>query len=400
MSFKKSADILKYGKIYVQCRICGGELIPAGGFSKIGGALSFNPVCVARAEGINRFFAFDGQSVYVSADGKSFSYLNALAGDSPFVVEEIENGVARAAAICGKNAVFHNGSSFVCKEYGANLKFGVMHSGRLFGVDFDDGLVLRWSGAGGVCDWAQGVQASGYVKLDPERGEIIGLCRLGAKLVAVRRFGLTVLSAYGNCENFRVETTDTDCDEIYKGTACNVGGRLIFCSASGLKYFDGEAIRSFGHPLESDVYEPESAQGFADCYYLICKSRYKGGKVVLCAGGEGESYLADVAAGTLCAADGLYAYCADGVYKLGAGAGYELYADGVSFGTGGLKTVTEVFIDGVANIQIDNGRVTRAFSGAGGKIRPRLRGKSFSFRITGDKVVRGITAVAEVRNEL
>ena len=72
MSFKKSADILKHAGIYVQCRICGDELVPAGGFIKVGGALSFTPLGVVRAESVNRFFAFDGQSVYVSADGKAF----------------------------------------------------------------------------------------------------------------------------------------------------------------------------------------------------------------------------------------------------------------------------------------------------------------------------------------
>ena len=378
MSFKKSADILKHAGIYVQCRICGDELVPAGGFIKVGGALSFTPLGVVRAESINRFFAFDGQSVYVSADGKSFSYLNALAGDDPFVVEELENGSARAAAVCCKNAVLHDGSSFVCREYGANLKYGVMHSGRLFGADVEDGLALRWSGAGGVCDWARGVQASGYVRLDPERGEIIGINKLGDKLVAVRRFGLTVLSAYGNCENFRVEATDTDCDEIYRGTAGVAGGRLWFCTVSGLKYFDGERI------LAKDVYSPESAVCFSDKYFLICKSRFKGGKTVLCVDAEGGSFIADAAASALCAADGLYAYCDDGVFKFGTGARYEL----------------GIFVDGFADIEISNGRVTRGFSGASGKIRPRLRGKNFCLRITGDGAVRKITAVAEVRNEL
>ncbi len=400
MSFKKSADILKHAGIYVQCRICGDELVPAGGFIKVGGALSFTPLGVVRAESVNRFFAFDGQSVYVSADGKSFSYLNALAGDDPFVVEELENGAARAAAVCGKNAVLHDGSSFVCREYGANLKYGVMHSGRLFGADVEDGLALRWSGAGGVCDWARGVQASGYVRLDPERGEIIGINKLGDKLVAVRRYGLTVLSAYGNCENFRVEATDTDCDEIYRGTAGVAGGRLWFCTVSGLKYFDGERIRTLGHPLAKDVYSPESAVCFSDKYFLICKSRFKGGKTVLCVDAEGESFIADAAASALCAADGLYAYCDDGVFKFGTGARYELFADGVNFGSGGYKTLTGIFVDGSADIEISNGRVTRGFSGASGKIRPRLRGKNFCLRITGDGAVRKITAVAEVRNEL
>ncbi len=397
---KKTVDLLSDGDaLPVSCRITAEGLIPALAPVKRASSVPSGVIYACRAEGVNRFFLCTPTTVYVSTVGLTYSTLNALSGSSPFLVEEINDGAANAAVINGANAVLHTGSSFKEFDYGANLSCGAMHCGRLFGADSTDGTKLCWSGEGGITDWTGGLHGSGYLNLDPARGDILDVLEYGEKLVLVRKYGLTVMSAYGAPENFKVIVTDTDTDEIYKGTSRVVGGRILFFTASGMKAYDGSEISAVAHAFADDISSPFYAVEYGGKYFLSCTSAKMGGRTVLCYdAGDGGCYFIKCRADAMCTADSVYVFDAVssvGVYTLGEGNGF-VYTSVFDFGTDRNKTVTEIYADcESADIEISNGRVTRTFNGVSGAIRPRMRGKSFTVKVSGGSRIKKLTATAE-----
>lgn len=401
MSFKIKLDLLKDCDLLpVNCRISSGECVPALSSVHYAGRVPAGVIFACHAESAERFFLCTQNEVYVSGNGEDFISLYPLAGNSPFAVEEISNGEARAVIISGNKAVAHTEDSFTGFSIGAELSCGAMHCGRLFGADAEDKFLLRWSGGGGVRDWKQGLYGGGSLKLDPERGGILNLVNYRDKLVAVREYGLTALSTFGSPENFSVEITDTDTDRIYKNTAKVAGGNLLFFTASGLRSFDGAVIRNIEHRLSGDISLPECAVALADRYYLSCRSESLNARAVMCYDvSDGESYLIDIAADGLCTAGAVYAYNSSGTHRLEAGGGYNLTVGEFDFGTDRAKTLKEIYLNCAgADAEISNGRVTRKFKNAGGILKPNLRGKYFTVKVTGSNPVYSLTATAEALN--
>lgn len=398
MSFKTTVNLLADGACKpVNCRICGGELYPALSPKNLNGKAPEGIIFAAHSEGVKDFFACTDTELYTSTRGNYFERIGSLAGDKPFMIEDVYEGKPRAVVINGGGALYNSGGRYdVIFAYGARLGCGVMHCGRLFGADLDDGYKLRWSGEGGLTDWEEGLYGSGSLTLDPARGEVLDIVEFGEKLIAVRKLGLTVLSMFGSPENFSAEITDTDADEIYKGTARAAGGKLIFCTASGLRSFDGSVIKKLPHALSGDISNPVCSAVLNGKYYLSCRSKILNGGAVLCYDtADGGSYLIDFAADALCSADKIYAYNKDGAFALEAGGVYVMTSGRIDFGSGRRKTVTEIFIEGEADVEISNGRTARKFTDARGLIRPRLRGESFTVKITGTKAVKKLNVTAE-----
>lgn len=388
MSRKASFDILKESFLPVNCKSSGGGIIPVALPVRVGTAVPDGVIYACRAESAGGFFLCTPTDVYVSVRGGDFSRLNALSGSSPFLVEEISDGVPRAVIINGENAVAHTGSEFRGVYTGGNLVSGVMRCGRLFAADGENPLMLRWSGEGGVGDWEEKLGGAGHVLLDPGRGEILNLVNLGEKLVAVRKYGLTLIDAFGNPENFSVGITDTDTDEIYKNTAAVAGGKLYFFTASGLHCYDGE-IKRTEHRYSGHITAPKAAVGFAENYYLAC------GEGIMCYDcSDGESYLIDIVADGICAAECVYIFNSTGAYRID---GEGEYSFTVKFGSC-KQTVTEIFIGGKADLTLNSGKRSRTFKNACGTIRPRLRGESFTLAVSGTGAISSIVATAEVLN--
>lgn len=395
MSVKKRVNALEYFKSSVGCFVRGGAIdVGYFGVRQLGANLPANVKYAAYSGVAEKYFVCAEGSVYLSTDAKSYTELCGC-GLSPFMLEDI-NGAARMVLISGKDYVLYDGSEYKVGKLPVNLSCGVMRCGRLFG---GDGLTLRWSGAGGFDDWEEGLRGSGRLTLDPARGAVLDLLEYGGKLIAVREYGLTVLSMFGSPENFSVEITDTDCDKIYKNTARKACGGLYFYSASGLKRFDGAAISAVEVRNSYGVTDPTDAAVYCGKYFLACNNSYLARRVILCVELTGaESCIVDEPAEALYIKDGVYVCNEGGLKKLDTGGGFSFESSEIDFGTGRLKTVTEIELSGTADIRITSGKLTRLFYGASGIIRPHMRGKSFCFEVKGKSAVKEISVTAEVIN--
>ena len=239
MSEKRSVNALENVKKIVGCFLTDGTLTPAYGGVNIDGTYPEGVKFAVYSGVVNRYFICTQNSVYFSEDGTKFTGYGGHDFSTPFLIEDYIGGTATAVIISGATAAVYLDGEILFESMQEKLNCGVLHCGRLFGAN---GLKLSWSGINGINDWRNGISLSGSLKLDPARGDVLDMLVFGGKIVAVREYGLTVLSMYGSPENFSVEITDTDCDKIYKSTSRVAGGKLYFFSASGLKCFDGSKI--------------------------------------------------------------------------------------------------------------------------------------------------------------
>lgn len=395
MSVKVTVDLLKGSDIKpVGCRICGGELVPALSLvnkGEVENAFS----CVGHSFATGRFLACGGGGMYVSTDGLDFIQLATCSGGG-FALEDVYNGTPRAVMVSGFKCLAHDGGGFIVYGNPISLYCGVLHCGRLFGIDEENRYLLRWSKEG-VKDWDEDIKGAGKLVLDPGRGEGLDIVSYRGSLVVVRKFGLTVLKMYGTPENFDAPFTNTDCERIYKGTAKTVLGGLYFHTASGLRVFNGSVIKKVSHRFEKLIDTPVCAEEYGGKYFLACTLK-GGGKAILCYDpGDGESYLIEGEVNCLCSADGVYAYDSQAKYKLEKGGQYSFSSGKLDFGTDGDKTLLSMRIESEgADVAVSNGVQTKTFENASGVIRPRLKGKYFTVEIKGAGVVRSATATAEV----
>lgn len=387
MSVKKRVNALEVEGVSRGCFVKDGKLRSAFRGERVECNCS-SPVKFARyATGLNKIFVVAEGRLYEAGDDFSFTY-DADCGESPFLIETRTNGAPTAAIICGNRSVLLYGT-VITPVLKYSLSCGVTHCGRLFAADGDDGYVLRWSGTENFNDVTEGIDGSGFVKLDAERGKILALLEFSGKIVAVREYGLTLLDMHGSPEKFSVEVTDTDCDKVFKNTACVVGDKLCFYSATGLKCFDGGKIRAFDLPRVAAT--PKDCAAYDGKYFLAC------GAFVFCADIEREvSCVIEENADCIFVKDGVYFGNATGLKKLAEGGGFAFESGEFDFGTGRKKTVTGIDVQGKADISLSNGRTTRLFGGASGIVRPHMRGTRFTVKAEGEGGLDGICVIAEV----
>ncbi len=391
---EKTVKLADLSLLPVSCRVSGGRVLPALSAAYRGeGRRGIKKA--AYSKGTKLYLLFADGVTYFSGDGLGFvPLLENQVSENLFVLDVLKDGKPYAALVMGRSATMLTAEGFGGVELGENIVSGVMHCGRLFGVT-QDGLRVCWSKCG-VEDWTQELNGGGSIYLGLDRGEITGIMEFGENLVAVRKFGLSLLAMYGSPENFSVKLTDTDTDEIIPSTAKVVGGKLYFCTKTGVCVFDGEFVTKFTHRFESLLEECYFAESYAGAYYLSCKTTGFG-KAVLCIEQNGESYLIDVKADAMCVSDKLYIYGEEGVYTLESGGEFSVVADGIDFGTGVNKTVTLLYADSEnCSVEIDNGQFARVFAGVNGAVKPRLRGKKFTVKISGREPLESLTLTAEV----
>ncbi len=377
----------------VSCRVSGGMVLPALSPVYRGAGMS-GIVKAAYCKGVKLYLLFADGMMHISGNGLNFYPLLDMSVKIPFVLDLIMDGSPCAALVFGAAATVVTADNLRGVDLGEDIISGVMHCGRLFGVAADK-LRVCWSKCG-IEDWTQELNGGGSIYLGPDRGEIFEILEFGENLVAVRKHGLSLLAMYGSPENFSVALTDTDTDEIIPDTAKVAGGKLYFCTATGICVFDGEKVSKVFHRFESEILECFFAESYAGGYYLSCTTA-NFGKVILCLEQGGESYIIDIEADAACVSDKLYIYNEEGVYTLETGGVYTVIAEGVDFGSGANKTVTEVYADcGNCDIQILNGTFSRSFKNASGAVKPRLRGRKFSVTVSGSEPLKNLTVTAEV----
>lgn len=320
----------------------------------------------------------------------------------PFSVEaRNENGERLLVYVCGNQMCVYNGETEqkVTYDLPNPLYGGVVHCGRLFAVDENDGCRVVWSGLR-VTDWEDGVQGSGYALLGSDLGNVLELVNFGDDILCVRERGFTVMHAMADSRNFRIAPSQS---AIRTGDVIRIGGvignKYYFTSGGGLYCFDGDSISlvyGTDDALSSlgRAYVYSDGYVYADCVYgeKSCIMRYDPNAEKAIFFGEGCSFPF--------IADGkLYCTKRSGFYKLST----QNVEDGriwrsKPIGNCGRKALKNLWVDasGSPEITVICDGVSRKFNTTG-KIRVNAAGENLTIEIRGHAHIKSVVAELEVR---
>lgn len=392
-SFK---SVVPSGGYCVSCIVKDGRIIPALTAIKQSGKPPQNVEFCAYSAGLKKFFVIADGYLYVSPKGVNVDYTDSLPAENAYFFEEqTSDGTRRAVIGQSDFAYMFTSASLMPNMFSQGFSCAAMRRHRLFAVSEDDPYKIVWSGADEYSDPDEGLKEGGWLRLDPEYGEVLDLLQFNDSLIAVRRFGLTVLRVYGSPENFSVGADDLASAEIYKGTAKTVGDKLYFITRAGVRTYDGTKVEERACGYFSDISSPSNAAAYGGGYFVCCNSAKLSRRVILYLGEEGD-YIIDLPASAVCAADGIYAFCDDGLYKLERGGEFLWFGGGMDFGTGGFKALTSVKAFGGADIILSADGKNRILQKVDGKVRAGLRGRRFYPTVMGRNEVYGLTFTAEV----
>ena len=393
-----AANLLKAeGGVPVGCRVLHGRLIPA--LSAADGAeCPENILYAAYSATARAFFATaDGVLYRVSEDGAS-AELSQFTAENPFLTEE-RGSDGTSVYVFGDVAYLeYSDGNFKTVLQKPGLRGGCLKNGRIFAVDAEDGSKLRWSGAGDVKDWNEGIDGAGWAYVGGEYGRILKTAVLRDKLVAVHEYGLTVISASGVPENFRLEK-GAQSRSVLGRTAFTTGSSLVFYADGGLYKFDGSEIYELKCAKAFGLSEPVCAASAGGEYFISGRIEACGRSAVLAVNPEeDEAYVIDMQAEALAAGRGqLYAFCGGRMRAAVTGGRYTFVCGGLDFGTRGVKRLLRLEISAAEPITADigNGRSVRRFSGVSGVIRPRISGTDFKITLYGGGEIYSAKAYAE-----
>jgi hypothetical protein len=336
--------------------------------------------------------------IYTIPDGASI--------DDLFFVEAIINAVNCTIMFCGKDKMIFNGDGLSSVTESHKFCTGIMHCSRFFAVDYENRFKLCWS-SGSALEWKNGLNGCGYAYLSPEGGEVLKLVNYDEKLIAVRERGLSVIRAYGEPQNYKIDESANyyTADGIIKDTIDVCDNSLIFCTESGIFAFDGNDIErqnlSFGG-CDGDVDNPEMAVAYGDRYYVLCTSKKWVRSMIYAYEPINKlGYYVNFSPECIVAAEGVIALSGGVLYVLKEGGKGEWKRLGFDFGVSCKKYLRSVEMQtfGDVEISITCGNEKRTLSGSGVK-KVGMSGYNFDFEVSGSGEVYALCATVEVVDEI
>jgi len=399
----KKVDVLEAkGALGVGCYVKDGKLIPAiNTVRKLGVAL--NVINFAWYSAVAKKYIVAGmKSVWVSDGEMSTHSMGIAAIDRPSLLESSSGGV-NTAMVTGSTTYFLIGEKCMNKPFKGAVHSCVLKNGRVFGIDNTDLYKIKWSGEGGVDDWTEGISGAGWTTVQYGYGSILNLIVYKDKIVAVREYGLTLFSAYGTPENYKLSYIARKLPKIFADTAAVVEDKLMFYTEDGLYVYDGNKIEKSTLELAEEIASPRSVSCGKGKYFLCGVSKTLEKKAVLVVDALHDcSYIIDAQINAVAAGERIFGYADKEEFALEEGGKYSFTSGEIDFSASGFKVLREVILDGAKDVKIEvsNGVISRIVGGVRGKFRPNMRGKSFKITVCGSGKIKGISAVAEVLDEI
>lgn len=399
----KADVIAQSGALGIGCRRQKGEIVPA--LSPLGTLTrrTVGPVLMAEFSGAtNKFWFFDGARLYCPEEAK-INNATLFSASVPFLIDERENGNAQTRIIGDSRCVVAvaGASGMVTKIYNNSVRGGILKSGRLFAADLNDGLKLKWSGEGGSADWVEGISGAGWLYLGGTEGKIVELAELNGNIVALRERGLTVISAYGNPENFKVLNVNAQTPQIHFRTARVAGKKLYFCAGESVYCFDGVRVAKVENSLDGEILTPAYAAVLNGIYYYCGESKSLKRKVIAALDiADGECYLIDFPAEGVAAGNGLCAISQSECCFPKSGGTFTFESGEINFGTPHYKTLKKIEISGggTYDVEVLCDGYKRSFFEVKQRLTVNMRGVNFKICVRGSEKISAVNAFGEIRD--
>lgn len=399
----KKADVLAAeGALKVGCIVKDGKILPAINSATRLAALSEKASASWYSRLMGRNIVYTQNRLYSAPDALISPIAVNFAAASPSMVETFLNKMP-IAYVFGDTTYFRFSGLNYSSTFKGNVVNCVLKNGRIFGTDPTQPYKIKWSGEGGADDWTEGISGAGWAFVHHGYGKIINLIVYKDKIVAVRECGLAFLSAHGTPENFKISYLECKLPKIFKNTVAVGDGRLLFYTEDGLYFYDGNGVEKLKINLSEELQSPSFAC-CADGKYFLCgvSKTLKRKAVLVFDEVQNAAYLIDLDANAVSVGNKIYAYTDTYEYRLEEGGEYEFTSGEIDFASNGYKVLKEVIIggEGYVVLEVSNGVISRIVMGVRGKFRPNIRGKSFKIKVCGSGKIEGVSAVAEVMDEV
>lgn len=341
-------------------------------------------------------------------DAYKFVYAGLVNSGAPaFTFACHTNGDVACVMAGGPRIAVINPAAYKMSTFPVSVVGGAYFKGRLFGIEETDRYKIKWSGLQ-FDDWTESIDGSGYLRLEPSAGKALNIVEYGGKLVVVREYGVTVLNVYGEPRHFAVESTQVmaTAEPNLFNTSSVCGGKLYFCSQTAVFVYDGANIALADAPMQGELSGFGNAKQFNDRFlYFTCTYAGDGKNYVLewdLLTGDNALFCPD---GTTVwrTPEGCYAFINDFTCAASDdGDDMESLWKSKSFDLGdftAVKTLKKIFVErgkGNAQITVHADGVTRVAEGDG-EITLGLRGRSFSFEVSGQGEIKRLYAEWEER---
>lgn len=361
-------------------------------------------------QGVNRAYYSQGNGALylltssaayrISKGASSYTSIATSLTGNPFFTDMYFNGYAVTVFCNGYSRVIYTGLAQDTATDTKRFYCAAVHCGRFFARDYLDGFKLWWS-ASHALDWEEGIYGCGYTYLPVEGGAILRLYSYGDRLIAVRERGITVIRAYGDPQNYKVDASANymTADGIIEDTCAESGGKIIFCTESGIFAFDGSGIDRLASFAAEGLSAPQFAAASGDMYYLVCTISTLGSGRMYCFDlSENYGWPTTLTPRALFEGpDGAYAVSGNVAFKI-VQSGQSLQWLSLPVALGGRAAYLKKLracCDGDVSVSVSSLGVSRTFSGSGEHV-VNMAGDEFKFTVTAYGKLRSVQAQAEV----
>ncbi len=181
----------------------------------------------------------------------------------------------------GEGLIIINGDTFTNVELTPNINSMCMHSERLFITTKSDKKTVWFSDDFDPSNWQISLDKAGYITLEDNLGDMQKIMSFQGYLYVFRSYGISVISAYGNQEDFYVNSISVSHGRIYGNTPTDCGDYVIYLTDDGLYRFNGTSSVKIMSEIENYLVNVENAKSCfsGGNFYLICDMKFENGDI-------------------------------------------------------------------------------------------------------------------------
>ena len=385
------------GGLPLGCKIKDGKIVPAFSAGKsVSGPR--NVKYAAYVHYLNRLYVMDGHSLYSAVEGGNYGEVATADAKLPFIIEyrEVKDQVAKA--VFDTRAVLFKSGKTILDDVPYRICGGVYKSGRVFAIDGTNSYKLCWSGEGGIDDWTEKCNGAGWLMTDTELGGILNLLVYGEHIAIIKKNGISLLSALGSPEDFKVTAT-VSTPTVYQNCSVVCEDKIYFYTTDGLYVFDGSTAKKIVTVTANDFHSAVYASAYGSTVFFAgTLDRLFGGVILAYEPRENASYFIDLPATAMASASYPYAYADGRAVRLERGAPFTFISEEIGRFSRRKKTLKSIFIDSAEEVDIlvRTERRKKLFKGVNGNLVTGVSGKYFEVYVTGsDAEIKQLTATVE-----
>lgn len=208
------------------------------------------------------FKLFDGLTMENAPKGINYNY----DGQDVFILSKD-----------GEGLIIINGDEYQDVELTPSVSSMCMHAERLFITTKTDKKTVWFSDDFDPSNWQISIDKAGYITLEDDLGDMLNVLSFHGYVYLFRSYGISVITAYGNQEEFYTNSISVSHGRIYENTPTDCGDYVIYLTDDGLYRFNGSTSTKIMTEIDNYIVNAENAKGCfsGGKYYLICDMKFE-----------------------------------------------------------------------------------------------------------------------------